>query len=527
MRRPAWARPTRRRCPRWSAAAAARPTIRLRLPCCGSRRCARSRATPDSRWPRPPARSHRTGPWTCARATRATPRARARRGGCPRCSSPRRKASRCSCRAPTGASASRTSRRWSSTSGTSSCRRSAACRWSSPVPGWPACGPAFASGACRPRSPISRTRPPRWWVPTAPPRPASSGDSRRSGSTSPRSPRRRSSASRGPGTSACACCRRSCARSSRRVRHWSSPTCGRARRSGTRRCSRRGRTGPGRSRSTTARSDARCASGSSRRLREGRLRAVVCTSSLDLGVDFAPVDQVLQIGSPKGVGRLLQRAGRSGHRPGEVSRVTVLPTHALELVEAAAARDAAAAGDGGIARAGRRAARRPRPAPRHVRARRRLRPRRARGGSARHAGVRAPRRRRLALRARLRRARRREPQCVSRVPPRGDRRGRHRPGTRRRHRASPSHVDRDHRRRGEHHRATCRRQGARPRRGVVRRAPRAGKLLRVRRARAGVRPRARDDRLGEARAGALPPSCRAGWVRRWRSPRSSPSARAG
>ncbi len=77
-------------------------------------------------------------------------------------------------------------------------------------------------------------------------------------------------------------------------------------------------------------------------LREGRLRAVVCTSSLDLGVDFSPVDQVLQIGSPKGVARLMQRAGRSGHRPGEISRITVLPTHALELVEAAAAREAAA-----------------------------------------------------------------------------------------------------------------------------------------------------------------------------------------
>jgi ATP-dependent Lhr-like helicase len=76
-------------------------------------------------------------------------------------------------------------------------------------------------------------------------------------------------------------------------------------------------------------------------LREQRLRAVVCTSSLDLGVDFAPVDQVLQIGSPKGVARLLQRAGRSGHRPGAVSRVTVVPTQALELVEAAAAREAA------------------------------------------------------------------------------------------------------------------------------------------------------------------------------------------
>jgi ATP-dependent Lhr-like helicase len=76
-------------------------------------------------------------------------------------------------------------------------------------------------------------------------------------------------------------------------------------------------------------------------LRDGRLKAVVCTSSLDLGVDFAPVDQVLQIGSPKGIARLLQRAGRSGHRPGETSRVTVVPTQALELVEAAAARAAA------------------------------------------------------------------------------------------------------------------------------------------------------------------------------------------
>jgi ATP-dependent helicase Lhr and Lhr-like helicase len=79
-------------------------------------------------------------------------------------------------------------------------------------------------------------------------------------------------------------------------------------------------------------------------IRSGLLRAVVCTSSLDLGVDFRPVEQVLQIGSPKGVARLLQRAGRSGHQPGAKSRVTVVPTHALELVEAAAARTAAMAG---------------------------------------------------------------------------------------------------------------------------------------------------------------------------------------
>ncbi|MCS6996210.1 MAG: ligase-associated DNA damage response DEXH box helicase [Casimicrobiaceae bacterium] len=79
-------------------------------------------------------------------------------------------------------------------------------------------------------------------------------------------------------------------------------------------------------------------------LRSGALLAVVCTSSLDLGVDFRPVEQVLQIGSPKGIARLLQRAGRSGHAPGATSRVTVVPTHALELVEAAAARQAASAG---------------------------------------------------------------------------------------------------------------------------------------------------------------------------------------
>jgi ATP-dependent Lhr-like helicase len=79
-------------------------------------------------------------------------------------------------------------------------------------------------------------------------------------------------------------------------------------------------------------------------LKEGRMKAVVATSSLDLGVDFPPVDQVLQIGSPKGVARLLQRAGRSGHAPGQVSRVTCVPSHALEFVEAAAARRAAIAG---------------------------------------------------------------------------------------------------------------------------------------------------------------------------------------
>jgi ATP-dependent Lhr-like helicase len=79
-------------------------------------------------------------------------------------------------------------------------------------------------------------------------------------------------------------------------------------------------------------------------LKEGKLKAVVATSSLDLGVDFSPVERVLQIGSPKGVARLLQRAGRSGHAPGQASRVTCVPSHLLEFVESAAARRKALAG---------------------------------------------------------------------------------------------------------------------------------------------------------------------------------------
>ena len=75
-------------------------------------------------------------------------------------------------------------------------------------------------------------------------------------------------------------------------------------------------------------------------LKQGTLKAVVCTSSLDLGVDFLPVERVLQIGSAKGIARLLQRAGRSGHAPGRKSRVTLVPTHSLELLEAAGAIEA-------------------------------------------------------------------------------------------------------------------------------------------------------------------------------------------
>jgi ATP-dependent Lhr-like helicase len=80
-------------------------------------------------------------------------------------------------------------------------------------------------------------------------------------------------------------------------------------------------------------------------LHEGILKAVVCTSSLDLGVDFSPVETVIQIGSPKGVARFMQRAGRSGHQPGSTSKIYFVPTHALELVEAAALKSAINSGE--------------------------------------------------------------------------------------------------------------------------------------------------------------------------------------
>ncbi|WP_282079615.1 ligase-associated DNA damage response DEXH box helicase [Aquimarina algiphila] len=75
-------------------------------------------------------------------------------------------------------------------------------------------------------------------------------------------------------------------------------------------------------------------------IRNESLKAVVCTSSLDLGVDFAPVETIIQIGGPKGVARFLQRAGRSGHQPGKTSVIYFLPTHAIELVEASALQQA-------------------------------------------------------------------------------------------------------------------------------------------------------------------------------------------
>lgn len=75
-------------------------------------------------------------------------------------------------------------------------------------------------------------------------------------------------------------------------------------------------------------------------LHQGILKLVVCTSSLDLGVDFRPVDTVIQVGSPKGISRFVQRAGRSGHQPGAVSTIYFLPTNSLELIESAAIQEA-------------------------------------------------------------------------------------------------------------------------------------------------------------------------------------------
>ena len=79
-------------------------------------------------------------------------------------------------------------------------------------------------------------------------------------------------------------------------------------------------------------------------LKQGTLRAVVATSSLDLGVDFLPVERVLQVGSAKGIARMMQRAGRSGHAPGRPSRLTLVPTNTLEIIDGAAARQAIAQG---------------------------------------------------------------------------------------------------------------------------------------------------------------------------------------
>ncbi len=171
-------------------------------------------------------------------------------------------------------------------------------------------------------------------------------------------------------------------------------------------------------------------------------------------------------------------------------------------------------------------ARRAGPAPGHVRARRRLRAGGTPGGTSRHARLRGAVGRAMAMGAGLRRARRRQSQRVSGVSPRRDRRRWHRARAGRCDRAPASRIDRHHRVRGQHQRAVPQRPQAGPRRGIVHRAARRRRLLRVRRAGAGIRARQGDDGVGDARPRHRRPSSRAGWAARWRCRRCSPTARA-
>jgi ATP-dependent Lhr-like helicase len=232
-------------------------------------------------------------------------------------------------------------------------------------------------------------------------------------------------------------------------------------------------------------------------LRAGSLRCVVATSSLDLGVDFSPVDRVLQVGSPKGVARLFQRAGRSGHQPGATSRVTCVPAHAFELVEAAAARDAL--------RDGRLEGREPVERPLDVLVQHLVTVALGSGFDADgNAGrgthrlrLSRPERRRVALGARLRGAGGRGAGGLPGIPPRDARRWplpRHREGDRH----PPPPVRRHHRRRVVDRRQVPERNSPGQHSGVVHQPPEAGQHLRLRRQEAGVSARARPDGLRQA-----------------------------
>ena len=258
---------------------------------------------------------------------------------------------------------------WWSTNGTSCWATSAACRCSWR---WRGCGDGDPALMCL--GAVGHARQPRRGAGRAGGRRRAAPARRARGAcaaTSPKTHRHRHrccpsapSASRGAATWACACCRR-----------WSQAHRGERHDAGLHQHALAGgalvpgaaggaaRLGRRRSRCTTARSSREVREWVEPGLKAGTLRAVVCTSSLDLGVDFLPVDRVLQIGSAKGVARLLQRAGRSGHAPGRPSRVTLVPTHSLELVEAAAARHAAQARPGRAAPVAARAARRAGAAP--------------------------------------------------------------------------------------------------------------------------------------------------------------------
>jgi ATP-dependent helicase Lhr and Lhr-like helicase len=87
---------------------------------------------------------------------------------------------------------------------------------------------------------------------------------------------------------------------------------------------------------------------------QGRLRAIVCTSTLDLGIDWGDVDLVIQMGAPKGASRLVQRIGRSNHRLDEASQALLVPTNRFEMLECRAAQEAVGEGllDGETPRSG-------------------------------------------------------------------------------------------------------------------------------------------------------------------------------
>ena len=99
-----------------------------------------------------------------------------------------------------------------------------------------------------------------------------------------------------------------------------------------------------RSRCITARSTWRSGARSRRRWWQGKLRAVVCTSTLDLGIDWGEVDLVINVGAPKGASRLAQRIGRANHRLDEPSKALLVPANRFEVVECQAALEAAEEG---------------------------------------------------------------------------------------------------------------------------------------------------------------------------------------
>ena len=117
-----------------------------------------------------------------------------------------------------------------------------------------------------------------------------------------------------------------------------------------------------RSRCITARSMSASAAASRRPWRKAGSRAVVCTSTLDLGIDWGDVDLVINVGAPKGASRLMQRIGRANHRLDEPSRAVLVPSNRFEVLECRAAVDAVYAGDAGYRRRAPRRARRALPA---------------------------------------------------------------------------------------------------------------------------------------------------------------------